>query len=130
MNETAGERVRRLRKNRQWTQSELAFRIAQKRIEQLKSLGEVEAAEQLDPQKDSNPTIVSRIERGFTETIKQPMAEILSEIFDTTPEYIMYGDKLQTLYPPEVYRFLTDPDNTAEVNGLIYTAIARRQHKL
>ena len=40
-----------------------------------------------------------------------PMAQKLAEIFNVTPEYIMYGENINNLYTEEVYRFIMNPKN-------------------
>lgn len=86
--ETIGERVKRLREQRGWTQAQLTAKMGA-----------------------NSATTLSRIENGVTKEMRMPMAQKLAEIFGVTPEYIMYGENINNLYTEEVYRFIMNPKN-------------------
>ena len=86
--ETIGERVKRLREQRGWTQAQLTAKMGA-----------------------NSATTLSRIENGVTKEMRMPMAQKLAEIFGVTPEYIMYRENINNLYTEEVYRFIMNPKN-------------------
>ena len=86
--ETIGERVKKLREQRGWTQAQLTAKMGA-----------------------NSATTLSRIENGVTKEMRMPMAQKLAEIFGVTPEYIMYGENINNLYTEEVYRFIMNPKN-------------------
>lgn len=86
--ETIGDRVKRLREQRGWTQAQLTAKMGA-----------------------NSATTLSRIENGVTKEMRMPMAQKLAEIFGVTPEYIMYGENINNLYTEEVYRFIMNPKN-------------------
>lgn len=86
--ETIGDRVKRLREQRGWTQAQLTAKMGV-----------------------NSATTLSRIENGVTKEMRMPMAQKLAEIFGVTPEYIMYGENINNLYTEEVYRFIMNPKN-------------------
>ena len=67
MNESMGDRIRRLRESRGWPQAELARRVGVSRA------------------------AVSQWERGETANIKIRHFLVLCDEFDTTPEYLAFG---------------------------------------
>lgn len=65
--ETMGDRIRQLRESRNWTQAELANRVHVTRA------------------------AISQWERGETSNIKLATFLSLCDIFDTSPEYLVFG---------------------------------------
>lgn len=94
--ETIGQRVKRLRESRGWTQAQMM--------------------EKMDV---SSATTISRIENGVTKDMRMPMAKKLADIFSVTPEYIMYGEDINKLYPTEVYNFIMNPENAPEIEVFV-----------
>lgn len=100
--ETIGERVKRLREKRGWTQAQLTARMGA-----------------------NSTTTLSRIENGVTKEMRIPMAQKLAEIFDVTPEYIMYGENINNLYTEEVYRFIMNPKNVELIDIFVKEQILK-----
>lgn len=91
--ETAGDRIRKLRENRGWTQEQL-----------LKKVG------------GNNINTISRIETGVTRTIRIGTAEKFAKAFNVTPEYIMFGEGIsRNNFSDETYDYLMDPANRAAI---------------
>lgn len=91
---TIGERVKKLREERGWTQAQLT---------------ELMGA--------NSTTTLSRIENGVTKEMRMPMAQKLAAIFNVTPEYIMYGeDNMSNLYSSEVIEYIMNPKNAEEID--------------
>ena len=100
--ETIGERVKKLREKRGWTQAQLTARMGA-----------------------NSTTTLSRIENGVTKEMRMPMAQKLAEIFDVTPEYIMYGENINNLYTEEVYRFIMNPKNVELIDIFVKEQILK-----
>lgn len=101
--ETIGERVKRLRESRGWTQAQLTGKMNL-----------------------NSATTLSRIENGVTRDMRMPMARKLADIFNVTPEYIMYGENVNNLYTEEVYNFIMNPENVEIVDIFVKEQILNK----
>lgn len=101
--ETIGERVKRLRESRGWTQAQL-----------------------IGMMKLNSATTLSRIENGVTRDMRMPMARKLADIFNVTPEYIMYGENVNNLYTEEVYNFIMNPENVEIIDIFVKEQILNK----
>lgn len=101
--ESIGQRVRRLRDMRGFTQAQL-----------------------LDAIGGNSLTIISRIENDVTREMRLPMARKLAVALNVTPEYILYGDNRNTMYSDEVYNYIMDPNNKIEIELFVREKMIER----
>ncbi len=98
-----GDRIRELRKERGWTLEELSKKINMK------------------------ATNLSKYERGDLNNMKRSTIELLSNLFDVSPMYLMgYSDERQ---PLEALISKLDTEDRQIVAGMVKMLLAKEKYK-
>lgn len=103
MKETIGERVKRLRMTKGYSQRDFA-----------KLLG-------------VTPQVVYRIENGITIAMKERTAEKIATVLNVSPSYILEGDKIEfPHFEKDVLLFLSNPTNTKDITIFVREKMLER----